>query len=407
MQTFTYVARRAASGERVEGQLAADTERAALEALDRMALLPVEVAPTAGGAAGTAMGAMGIGRRRVSRGELTLVFRQLADLLRVGVPITRALQTLGGEGKRGEAGRLLDEIRADVTGGKPLSEAMARHPRAFDPLAIGIVRAGEAGGFLDEALARISTFRERDEALRSRIRAALTYPAFLCFLGVGVVTYLMVFFIPRFTQIFKDMGAGLPGPTKILIGVSDALATHGLLILAGLVVGVFLAARALRTEAGRAWRDRTLLRVPGLGPMLKKTALSRFCRVLGTLLKSGVPILDALAIARDAVGNAVVAGAVAQATDGVREGRPLAGPLAASPVFPRTLVDMVEVGEEAGNLEVVLVDAAEVYDGEVDRAVKVFLSLLEPVLLVLMGALVGFIVIAMLLPIFTLNAAIK
>ncbi|MCI0343629.1 MAG: type II secretion system F family protein [Planctomycetales bacterium] len=401
MQTFSYIARRAASGERVEGQLSADTERAALEALDRMELLPVEVAPAAGGAVGAG------GRRRVSRGELTLVFRQLADLLRVGVPITRALQTLGGEGKRGEVGRLLDEIRADVTGGKPLSEAMARHPRAFDPLAIGIVRAGEAGGFLDEALSRISTFRERDEALRSRIRAALTYPAFLCVLGVGVVTYLMVFFIPRFTQIFKDMGKGLPGPTKVLIGVSDALATHGLLILAGLVVGGFLAGRALRTDAGRAWRDRTLLRVPGLGPMLRKTALSRFCRVLGTLLKSGVPILDALAIARDAVGNAVVAGAVEKATEGVREGRPLAGPLAASPVFPRTLVDMVEVGEEAGNLEIVLVDAAEVYDGEVDRAVKVFLSLLEPVLLVLMGALVGFIVIAMLLPIFTLNAAIK
>jgi type II secretory pathway component PulF len=273
-------------------------------------------------------------------------------------------------------------------------------------LEVGIVKAGEVGGFLDEALARVARFRERDEDLRSRIRSAMAYPILLALLGTGATVYLMVFFIPRFTEIFRNMKEALPWPTELLITVSNALRDHGLLILAALVVVGFLLARSLATDAGQLQRDRLFLRIPALGAMMRKSALARFARVLGTLLRSGVPILEALAIVRGAVGNKVVAAAILTAQDGVREGRPLADPLAKSGEFPATLTDMIEVGEEAGNLEEVLLDAAESYDKDVDRAVKTFVSLLEPAMLLLMGALVGFIVIAMLLPIFTMNSSL-
>ena len=226
-------------------------------------------------------------------------------------------------------------------------------------------------------------------------------------LGTGAVIYLMVFFIPRFAEIFRDMGEALPGPTRLLIGVSTLLQRHALLLGVAAVVGGVFVYRAGKTEAGRARRDRILLRVPGLGSVVRRTALARLARVLGTLLKSGVPILEALGIVRGAIGNAVLAGVIDTAQASVREGRPLAVPLRESREIPPMLADMVEVGEEAGNLEAVLVDAAETYDREVDRALKVFVSLLEPMLLIVMGALVGFVVIAMLLPIFTLNAVVK
>lgn len=400
MPSFTYVARAATDGKRVEGTVHAESERQALDTLDRMGVLPVEVREA------RPRGLSVAGRGRVPRRHVTAMFRQLGDLLRVGVPITRALQTLGGE-RSGELPRLMDAIRTEVTAGTPLSDALARHPRHFGDLEVGMVRAGEAGGFLDEALSRVARFRERDEELRGRIKAAMAYPVLLSVLGIGAVVYLMVFFIPRFTEIFRNMGEALPWPTRLLIAVSNALASHGLLILLGLIVAGFLVGRALATEGGRLWRDRTLLRLPGLGAVLRRSALARCCRVLGTLLKSGVPILEALGIVRDAVGNRVVARALDQAQTGVREGRALGQPLRDTGEFPATLCDMVEVGEEAGNLEAVLLDASDAFDTDVDRAVKVFVSLLEPAMLIVMGGLVGFIVIAMLLPIFTMNSVMR
>lgn len=400
MPTFAYVARNAADGRRVEGTLNAESSRHAMDALDRMQLLPVEVTQAKAGAA-----AMLTGSGRVPKREVTAMFRQLADLLRVGVPINRALTTLGGQKRKGELPRLLDAVRTDITAGSPLSDAMAKHPRVFGPLETGIVKAGEIGGFLDEALSRVALFRERDEDLRGRIRSAMAYPILLGVLGAGATIYLMVFFIPKFTEIFRNMKEALPWPTELLITVSNLLRDYSLLIAAAVVVVGLLLSSELATEAGKLRRDRILLRIPALGNMLRKSALARFCRVLGTLLRSGVPILDSLGIVRDAVGNKVLALAIGRAQDGVREGRPLADPLAQSGDFPLLLTDMIEVGEEAGNLEDVLVDAAESYDKDVDRAVKTFVSLLEPLMLLLMGALVGFIVIAMLLPIFTMNAS--
>lgn len=399
MPTFAYVARKAADGARVEGTLNAESQRQALDTLDRMALLPVDVRESRP----RGLRLTG-GTGRVPKRDVTAMFRQLADLLRVGVPITRALQTLGGE-RGGELPRLMDAIRTEVTAGTPLSDAMARHPKVFGELEIGMTKAGEAGGFLDEALGRVAKFRERDEELRGRIRAAMAYPILLMVLGISVTIYLMVFFIPRFTQIFDKMGNTLPWPTRFLIAISDGLASHGLLILAGVIVAGFFLVRGLQSESGKLRRDRIFLKLPGLGPVVLRSALARACRVLGTLLRSGVPILDALGIVRGAVGNRVIGGALDAAQQGVREGRPLAKPLANTGTFPTTLTDMIEVGEEAGNLEEVLLDAAETYDRDVDRAVKVFVSLLEPAMLLIMGAVVGFIVIAMLLPIFTMNSA--
>ena len=406
MPQFDYKAKKD-DGSVVSGTLQAESERSALDSLGRMGVFPIAISPQE---AKDAPGPAAAPRRsggRAKIADVSLFTRQLGDLLKAGVPLNRALVTLHEQTSNGALAEIIDAVRKDVSAGGALHEALARHPKAFSGLFTSMVRAGETGGFLEDVLHRLSIFIERDQELRSRVKSALAYPTLLIVIGSGAIGFLMVFFIPRFSEIFAKMGNNLPVPTQIVMGASSFVRHWWFLIFLGVAGGLAGLQRLSQTGGGRRILDRFRLRLPVFGDIVRKNAISRFTRTLGTLLKSGVPILGALAIAKEAIGNAVLEQDVVEASAGVKQGKSLAEILRASKAFPPMVVQMIAVGEEGGNLDEVLVNVADSYDIQVERAVRVFISLFEPALLVFMAALVGFVVIAMLLPVFSLSSMIK
>jgi general secretion pathway protein F len=399
---FAYKAK-AADGNVVTGTLQAESERSALDSLGRMGVFPLEIESTAEAAQAAPRRVV----RRIGAGDLALVTRQLSDLLRAGVPLNRALRTLSEQSSNHDLSKTLVEIEKQVSSGVTLSDALGRFPKVFPPLFVSMVRAGEAGGFLEDCLQRLAVFIEKDQELRSRIASALAYPVLLIVIGAFAIGFLMVFFIPRFSEIFRKMGDNLPLATRIVMGTSYFFRDRWILLLMGVVAAALGWGRLTATLGGRRVVDRLRLRVPLFGDIVRKNAISRFTRTLGTLLKSGVPILGALSISKEAMGNRVLQEDIDEASAGVQQGRSLAEILRQSRHFPRMVVDMIAVGEESGNLDEVLVNVADSYDLQVERAVRVFVALFEPALLLLMAALVGFIVISMLLPVFSLSSMIK
>lgn len=407
MPQFAYKAKKD-DGSVVSGMLQAENERSALDSLGRMGVFPLEIGSRDDAAPSAAPASL---RRRpggrVKAGDVALFTRQLADLLKAGVPLNRALRTLAQQTSNGRLAEVIEAVEKDVMGGGALHEALAKHPKVFDGLFTSMVRAGETGGFLEEVLHRLALFIEKDQELKSRISSALAYPVLLIVIGTFAIAFLMVFFIPRFSEIFKKMGNNLPVPTQIVMGVSTFFRESWALVFVGVAALLFGLQKLAATARGRRAIDRVRLRIPVFGDVVRKGAVSRFSRTLGTLLKSGVPILGALTIAREAMGNRVMMDDIDEAAAGVKQGRGLAEILRRSRHFPPMVVDMIAVGEEGGNLDEVLVNVADSFDREVDRAVRVFVSLFEPALLLVMAALVGFIVIAMLLPVFSLSSMIK
>ena len=406
MPQFDYKAKKD-DGSVVSGTLQAESERSALDSLGRMGVFPLEIASHDDRPAPSSSAAPRRAGGRVKTPDVALFTRQLGDLLKAGVPLNRALSTLHEQATSAALAEVITAVGKDVSSGAGLHEALAKHPAVFSGLYTSMVRAGETGGFLEDCLLRLSIFIERDLELRSRVKSALAYPALLIVIGSGAIGFLMVFFIPRFSEIFAKMGDNLPLPTQIVMGASSFVRHWWFLLLgafAALLVGVN---QLSQTGPGRRMLDRLRLRVPVFGDIVRKNAISRFTRTLGTLLKSGVPILGALAIAKEAMGNAVLEEDVIEAAAGVKQGKSLAEILRASNAFPPMVVQMIAVGEEGGNLDEVLVNVADSYDLQVERAVRVFISLFEPALLVFMAALVGFVVIAMLLPVFSLSSMIK
>ena len=400
MPQFTYKAKKS-DGSAAVGTLQAETERAAVDMLGRQGLFPLEIAEF-GAKAATRDHAKR--RRRISVDDVGLFTQQLADLQKAGVPLNRSLSTLATQTSNQAFAEIIEQVRLDVSAGKTLHEALARHPKLFNALFVSMVKAGETGGFLEDVLYRLSGFIEKDQELKSRIKAALAYPTLLIILGAGAITFLMVFFIPKFSEIFKDMGSNLPTTTQITMAVSFFVRDYWMAIAAGLVLGAIAYQRAVDTPRGRRARDRVKIALPLFGDIARKNAIARFTRTLGTLLKSGVPILGALGISKEAMANAILIQDIDEASAGVKQGRSLAEILRRTQTFPSMVVDMIAVGEESGNLDGVLVNIADSYDKQVDRAIKVFVALFEPILLVVMAALIGFVVVSMLLPVFTLSA---
>jgi type II secretory pathway component PulF len=401
MPAFNYKARDS-SGQVVSGTIIAETEREVLFNLDKQGLFPVELSGAAESTRAEKKAA-----RRVRPADIVNFTRELADLLRAGLSIDRALGVIAENAPNPTLSDLVDGLRQDVSKGTALSHALARHPRHFPPFYVSMIRAAETGGFLEDVLMRISLFQEKDEELRSRIRTALAYPILLLIVGTAAVIFLMVYFIPQFSKVFENFQANLPGITLLLIGMSDGLRRYGLFLLAGLFLGGYLLRGFLRTPRGQRVQAAVLLRTWVLGDVVRKRAISRFSRTLGTMLKSGVPILEGLTIAKQAMGNLLLMEEIEEAASAVKRGEKLGQLLGRARYFPRMLASMITVGEESGNLDGVLVHIADSYDTQVDRSVKVFVSLFEPMMLVLMAALVGFIVIAMLMPVFTLSTIVK
>jgi len=401
--TFTY---RAADrrGQTIDGVMEAADVRGVVERLQRDAYFPIKIAPQSERRSALSLGLSGLGRRRISHREVLTFMHQLGSLVEAGLPLDRALVILEDLSPNQRLRAITTDILKSVRGGTSLAEAMAKHqPRPFSRLAINMVRAGEKGGVLEATLKRLAELLEETQEFREALVSALIYPALLTTVGAAAVVFLLTFVIPRFVDIFKDLGQSLPLPTQILLAVSGAIQEYwwiiGVLVLA-IVLGVRM---ALSSEAGRWQWDRLVLRLPLLGEVVLKTETARFARVLGTLLKSGVPVLTALGVVRDLSGNQVLGRAIDRIGDGVRRGAGISTPLGESKSFPIMAVHMVRVGEETGRLEEMLLKLATDFEAEVRRLVKRLMGLLEPSIILIMGLVVGFIVVALLMAIFSIT----
>lgn len=341
-------------------------------------------------------------RARVKPKHLSVFTRQLAITLDAGLPLLRGLRTLHKQERHPSLREALEGMGEAVESGTTFSEALSQYPRVFNKLYINMVKAGEAGGILDGILARLADFMEKGERIRNRVRGAMVYPLVVLFMSVAILVFLMLVIIPRFRDIFDDLLEGRPLPqlTRIVIGISESLASWPrMLTLIGVIVVLVVGTKlARRTAKGAYLMDALKLRMPIFGGLLRKAAIARFARTLGTLMTSGVPVLQALNIVKETSGNEVIARAISSVHDSVKEGDTMADPLSASGVFPDIVISMVDVGEETGALPEMLVKIADAYEDEVDTAVEGLTSVVEPLMIVFLAVVVGTIVIAMFLP---------
>jgi type II secretory pathway component PulF len=389
-------------GQHSNGTLAAESRADALAALAGKGLHPVEMAEDRGGAVRRARA---VGRKgRVSSRQVESFTRELANLLAAGVPLARALSLLRREASTPAARFLWGQVHDDVVSGTPLGDALAKFPATFSGVYVAMVRAGESGGFLDVVLNQIAEFRTREQELKGKVKAAMVYPCVLAVLAVGVLILLLVFFIPRFQSMFASKGASLPVLTQLIIAFSTAMYDYGLLLPVVIAGVVLVVRRALASPTGRRRLERMILSTPLLKQVVAHFALVRFCRMLGTLVGAGVPLVAALRTAKEAIGSQTLADTVARAIEEVQRGASLAKSFAMSPIlFPAPVIEMVAVAEETGRLDKELVRLAVSYEAELDRRLRMLVALVEPAMLFLMAATVGTLVIGMLLPIFNLQ----
>jgi type IV pilus assembly protein PilC len=339
----------------------------------------------------------------VARKQLVSFTRQLSTLQDAGLPILRSLQILEQQQRPGLLKSIVGGVAEEVEGGGSLSEAMAKYPKAFDKLYSNMIAAGEAGGVLDLILARLADFMEKAAKLKKKVIGAMIYPIVVISIAVGVVTMIMIFVIPKFKQIFSDFHLELPAPTKALLAISDFMVGGGWVYLLASPFVIYFALKLIRmSDGGRYATDVLKLKIPIMGTILSKTAIARFTRTLGTLISAGVPILDAINITRETSGNEVYSRALLKVHDAIREGESMADPLRATKVCDAIVVNMIDVGEETGDLDKMLLKIADNYDSDVDVLVGSLISILEPVMVVVLGVIVGFIVIALFMPMITL-----
>jgi type IV pilus assembly protein PilC len=345
---------------------------------------------------------------RVSKTEVEAFTRQLANLLAAGVPLSRSLSILSRESSKPAAAKLWATVHDQVAGGMSLADALGQHPRAFPPVYVAMVRAGETGGFLDVVLEQIATFRAREQDLKEKVTSAMLYPVILSVLAAGILAFLLTYFIPRFSLMFEEFGGSLPGLTKGIVAASRMVVDYWFVLILGVALMIFGIQRTTSNEEGRRVLQRTLLRTPLVGRAVARFALVRFCRMLGTLVGAGVPLVAALRVAKEAIGNQVLADTVDSAIDDVQRGTSLARSLeGCRALFPASVIEMVSVAEESGRLDKELTRLAGAYEQELDRYLKMLVAMAEPALLFLMAAVVGTIVIGMILPIFNMQELIR
>jgi general secretion pathway protein F len=392
-----------ARGRTTRGIVDADGPRAVRAKLKRQGVFATRVAEVRREESAAAKERAPLFSRGVRVGELALLTRQIATLLGAGLPLVAALGALLEQTENPRLSRILSQVREGVNEGKSFHEVLGEHPRSFPEIYRNMVRSGEASGTLPLVLSRLADFLEGSVAFRQKLQAALVYPILMTLLGAGILWFLLTSVVPRVTSIFDDMQKALPAPTRMLLATSNALQEYGWIAVPVLLL-LFLGLRRYgRTPAGRLVLHGLVLRTPALGRFVRLVAVSRFSKTLGTLLTGGVPLLTALDISRAVLGNAVLERAVEQVRDDVREGRSLRDALRATRQFPSVMCQMVGVGEESGSLDELLLKVSDAFEGQVEAAVATLTSLLEPLMILGMGLAVGFVVLAILLPIFEMS----
>ncbi len=397
----TYVWKgRTAAGDTVAGEMQAGSKTELIMNLKKKRVTMTSAKEKSGGVS------MPLLRQGVSTKDLAVFTRQFSTMINSGLPLVQCLDILAKQAERDHFRKLISQTMRDVEAGSTLADALSRHPSVFNDLYVNMVEAGEAGGVLDVILGRLATYLEKMDALKRKIKSAMMYPAVVFAVTIAATTFMLVFIIPTFAKLYSDFGGELPGPTRIVMALSDFVRTKWYLLIAGLIGVLFGLRKYYNTKDGRAVIDKFLLRIPVLGPVLLKAAIARFTRTLGTLVSSGVPILEGLDITAKAAGNTVVRNAVMKTRTSIQTGQTIAGPLRDSEVFPPMVVQMISVGEETGALDEMLSKIADFYDDEVDTAVDSLTSVIEPIMIVIMGVIVGGMVVAMYLPIFKLVTVI-
>jgi type IV pilus assembly protein PilC len=393
---------RTPAGEVLSGELVAEDKQELIAQLRKRRILITSVAPKT-----AANRELRLKPPRVTTRDQGVFTRQFATMINAGLPLVQCLNILGQQCDNPYFKKVILDVMNGVESGSTLAESMAKHPNVFSKLYVNMVGAGEAGGVLDTIFQRLAVYLEKAEALRRKVKGALTYPAIVLFVACGATTFMLLFIIPTFAKMFTDFGGELPLPTKIVLGMSGIL-QHWWWAGAGSIVAGIVAFKAYyKTDDGRLVMDRLFLRVPVLGSVIRRAAVARFTRTLGTLISSGVPILEGLEITARTAGNAVVEQAILKTRGSISEGNTIAEPLKACDVFPPMVVQMIAVGEQTGALDEMLSKIADFYDDEVDAAVEQLTSVIEPAMIVIMGVVVGGMLVAMYLPMFKLVTVIS
>ncbi|MEW6108092.1 MAG: type II secretion system F family protein [Nitrospirota bacterium] len=386
------------------GEITANTKEEVISLLRRKNITPTLIRPKEKKAP---FGGLSLGGK-VKDKDIVVFTRQFATMIDAGLPLVQALEILSTQVENKTLARSLAAIKNDVEAGSTYADSLKKHPKVFSELYSNMVAAGESGGILDTILNRLAVYIEKAMKLKKKVKGAMIYPIVVTTVAVGVIAVIMIFVVPTFAKMFTQMGGSLPAPTKLIMAISGFLAGIGGLILLILIIGSIVAFVQIRkTEKGKAATDRIFLRLPIFGILLRKVAVAKFTRTLGTLISSGVPILDGLEITAKTAGNKIIEYAVMDVRQAVSEGKTLAEPLIKSKVFPPMVTHMIAVGESTGALDAMLSKIADFYDDEVDNAVSNLTAMMEPMLMVFLGGAVGFIVVAMYLPIFKLITLIK
>ena len=399
MAVFVYQGRTASGVQ--NGEIEAPDRSSAVGELRRRAILVTKIAEKTAPKMSFKFGG------KVKDKEMAIFTRQFSTMIDAGLPLVQCLNILAEQSESKTLRSVTGQVARHVEAGSTLADALRRHPRTFDDLFTNLVEVGEAGGILDVVLQRLAAYIEKAAALKRKVKAAMVYPCAIIGVALLVVIFMLTFVIPTFAQMFKDLGADLPLPTKVVMLLSDFVRSYILLLIAGMIGAVMALRSYYRTEGGRATIDALMLKLPVFGTLVRKVAVARFTRTLGTLVQSGVPILDGLRITARTAGNKVVEKAVLQCRAAVTEGKTLADPLRTSGVFPPMVTQMISVGEQTGALDAMLSKIADFYDDEVDTAVSTLTSLLEPIMIVFLSVVVGGLVVAMYLPIFKLVTLVK
>jgi len=421
MPKFSYVAMDA-RGRETKGEIDADSQTAALSRIREKGLFPTSVVDAASAPAKGKKTSSGKGKpagkgggmnieiklpgfmNRVKPKQLMIFTRQLATLIDAGLPLVRSLDVLEKQEKHPTLKAALREMADAIQSGSTFAEALAQHPKIYNKLYVNMAKAGEIGGVLDKVLLRLAEFMEKAQRIKSKVASAMVYPMVVMVMAIGILTFLMIFIIPKFKEIFTDLleGQALPPLTEFVMSISTMMTTRLPYLVGGVVLIVILIKLMARTPKGAAILDRIKLKLPVFGVLISKTAIGRFARTLGTLMSSGVPVLQALNIVRDTSGNQVIANAVSQIHDAVKEGENMAPPIEATKIFPPMVISMVQVGEETGDLPEMLMKIADTYDEEVDNTVAGLTSIIEPILIVFLAVVVGTIVISLFLPLISI-----